>query len=106
MEYHPGDVVIRQGDCVGDEDDGLFIITKGELEVVDVERGKLATIYQGHSFGEMALISKDGGRRKCDVVAISNVDLRVLTRHIFNRLASRYPELKARLKEQTKMILG
>ena len=22
MEYHPGDVVIRQGDCVGDEDDG------------------------------------------------------------------------------------
>ena len=84
MEYHPGDVVIRQGDCVGDEDDGLFIITKGELEVVDDKRGKLATIYQGHSFGEMALVND--APRAASIVASTEVLLLALKKYDFQQI--------------------
>ena len=43
-------------------------------------KGKIVKSYvAGESFGEVALI-EDGGRRKCDVIAVTNVDLRVLTR--------------------------
>lgn len=94
--YLKSDYLIRKG-AYGSE---MFFLQHGKAGARI--KGKIVKEYNhGESFGEMALISQDGARRKCDVVAISNVDLRVLTRHIFNRLASRYPELKARLKEQT-----
>ena len=83
-EYNSGETVIKQGDVVNDNDDGMFIITKGELDVVDDTRGKLASIYQGHSFGEMALIND--APRAASVVAKTKTFLLCLCKSDFVKI--------------------
>jgi CRP-like cAMP-binding protein len=81
LEFQQGEQIIRQGDDVSLEDDGLFIITKGELSVVDNVRGRLASIYRGHSFGEMALLND--APRTASVVATTKTFLLALRKSDF-----------------------
>lgn len=91
-----GDYIIRKGQW-GEE---MYFILSGKAGAKI--KGKIVKSYSpGESFGEVALI-EDGGRRKCDVVALSNVDMRIFTRTDFDVLGHRYPELHSRLKAQAR----
>ena len=98
-EYNSGETVIKQGDVVNDNDDGMFIITKGELDVVDDTRGKLASIYQGHSFGEMALIND--APRAASVVAKTKTFLLCLCKSDFVKICQDSIEEGGRYFKQT-----
>ena len=90
------DFIIRKGQW-GSE---MFFLLSGKAGARI--KGKIVKAYgPGNAFGEVALI-EDGGRRKCDVMALTNVDLRVLERAAFDILCGRYPELKARLREEAR----
>jgi CRP-like cAMP-binding protein len=91
-----GDYIIRKGQW-GEE---MYFILSGKAGARI--NGKIVKTYvRGSSFGEIALI-EDGGRRKCDVMALTNVDMRIFTRTDFDVLGHRYPELHARLKSQAR----
>lgn len=59
QEFHDGEYIIRQGD-VGDK---FYIITGGAADVIEesfdgfyFRRDVLTRLYEGHFFGEMAII--------------------------------------------------
>ena len=91
-----GDYVIRKGEW-GSE---MFFLLHGKAGA-RIKNKIVKNYVAGESFGEIALI-EDGGRRKCDVMALTNVDLRLLTRNTFDKLSLQYPELKSRMKEQAR----
>jgi hypothetical protein len=72
--YLEGDFIIRKGQF-GSE---MYFLLHGKAGA-RIKKKIVKTYLAGNSFGEVALI-EDGGRRKCDVMAITNVDLRVLRR--------------------------
>jgi cyclic nucleotide-binding protein len=83
--YHKGDVIIRQGDI----SDQFFIILKGEVEVIHIEKDgsekHIATLEHGQYFGEIGLMSK--GKRIATVRAASDgVEVMALDRETFSGL--------------------
>ena len=76
--YENGTYIVAEGD-IGKE---LFIIVKGEVDVIAGDQ-KVATIGDGGYFGEMAII--DSQPRSADVVAIEDVTLLKLKEMIFMR---------------------
>jgi len=57
VEFQKGDYIIREKDTVKVEENAFFMITNGEVEVLDMEHGHLVNLRVGHSFGEMALVN-------------------------------------------------
>ncbi len=85
----PQEILFR----AGDSGDALFIIAKGNVEiVVDASSGdggsehKLAELGPGQAFGEMALLS--GGPRTASVRSIGEVDLLEIGREDFEKLVA------------------
>jgi len=75
-----GDVVVR----IGDASDSFFIITKGELDVLDEELTTLRTLGPGGHFGEVGLL---GDRpRTASVRAAGPAEVLVLSRRGFQTL--------------------
>ena len=94
--YLESDYIIRKGQWGAE----MYFLLHGKAGARI--NGKIVKHYAaGESFGEVALI-EDGGRRKCDVMALTNVDLRLLTRDAFDVLCHQYPELLTRLKEEAR----
>ena len=66
--YTDGDYIIREGD-IGED---FYIILEGSANVVvasaPTEGGIVATMHEGHSFGEMALMSDE--KRSASIVAV------------------------------------
>ena len=89
--FHKGDTVLRQGDRT----QALFIVAKGELEVVQEGRKRgaerLAVIPAGSVFGEQAFF--DGAPRSASVRALGDGELLELTAAEFEVLAAREPQL-------------
>ncbi|MFT5387791.1 MAG: CRP-like cAMP-binding protein [Candidatus Omnitrophota bacterium] len=84
-----GDNVVRDGE-VGKE---MFVILSGAAEVRKVANNKeivLATFGQGQIFGEMAFVSHI--KRTADVVAITDLEVLVLTQELFHVLLKQIPE--------------
>ncbi|CAM9287406.1 unnamed protein product [Chrysoparadoxa australica] len=83
--YSPGSVIVRQNE-MGDK---FYMITKGAAEVTEttvLADGShtvrfLANLYEGHVFGELALIYNEP--RNADVTAISQVTCAYLTKEDF-----------------------
>jgi alkyl hydroperoxide reductase subunit AhpC len=84
MRFHPGEVVIRQGD----EPDRFYIVANGEVDVMrhtaegaDVH---LATLRSGEVFGEMGILEET--RRTADVRARTDVEVLALDWQNFREL--------------------
>jgi CRP-like cAMP-binding protein len=88
--YRQGEEIIREGEP-GDE---MYFIESGRVQVV---RGDgdgamlLAEMAAGDLFGEMALLT--GNPRSASVVALSNLDVWVLSQADFEELVGAYPNL-------------
>ncbi len=85
----PGERIFR----AGDEADGVYFISQGEVEVVIADRH--ITLGAGDVFGEMALIS--GQPRSADVTALDYSTFAMLSRRDFRQLLRRYPEIRAQI---------
>jgi len=91
QRFHAGETLVRAGDT----QPALFIVVSGSLEVLaEPDRGKerrISVIEAGSVFGEQAFF--DGLPRSASVRALSDGEVRSLTREAFAVLAAREPEL-------------
>jgi CRP-like cAMP-binding protein len=89
--FRTGEVVIREGET----QPALFIVASGRLEVfAEHARGgerRFSAIEPGSVFGEQSFF--DGLPRSATVRALSDGELRSLTRDAFEVLAAREPDL-------------
>ncbi len=83
-----GDVII-QVHTVGKE---MFILSKGEVEVVSAEGKQLAVLGEGSFFGEIALLSQS--KRTVSIMAISNCILYRLDQHDLESVFIQFPHFK------------
>ncbi|QDV32310.1 glucose-6-phosphate dehydrogenase [Tautonia plasticadhaerens] len=81
-----GEVIIREGDP-GSE---MYLICRGEAEVIDGEGEVLATLREGACFGEVALLLSE--HRTATVRARTSCDLFVLDRADFRRILRDHPQ--------------
>jgi len=84
---------ITRGDALileGDQADTLYIVLKGRFVVMSGAK-PIAEISTGEPIGELAFFS--GGARTATVIAARNSTVLCLTRHAYNALAQRTPEL-------------
>jgi len=88
--FNKGDVIIHEGmssDCA-------YIIEAGTVEVSksnpDGERKIVGMLKENDIFGEMGLI--DGLPRSCNVVALEDCTITVLTQEAFDSLAEHNPQ--------------
>jgi glucose-6-phosphate 1-dehydrogenase len=81
-----GDVIIRKGDPGAE----MYLISRGEAEVVDGEGKVLATLREGACFGEIALLLSE--RRTATVRARTSCDLFVLDQADFRRILRDHPQ--------------
>lgn len=84
QEFHDGEYIIRQGD-VGDK---FYIITDGAADVIEesfdgyhFRREVLTRLYEGHFFGEMAIIYDEP--RVASVVAVGRTSCLYLSKAAF-----------------------
>lgn len=88
--FEAGQVVFEQGDAP----DRLFIIQKGEVEVLrDGER--IATIGESESFGEMGLLTNSP--RNATIRTTKPTDLVAITKGDVSQLLNNFPELRSGL---------
>ncbi|HEY7493553.1 MAG TPA: cation:proton antiporter [Candidatus Tectomicrobia bacterium] len=85
----PGERIFR----AGDEADGVYFISKGEVEVTVA--GRQLKLGAGEVFGEMALIS--GQPRSADVTALDYSTFAMLSGRDFRQLLRKYPEIRAQI---------
>jgi SulP family sulfate permease len=85
----------------GDNGDELFLIRRGAVRIVlplnDRQSIHLSTFSRGNFFGEMAFL--DGAARSADAVAHSEVELFVLSRKNFDKLATEHKMVAIKLLE-------
>lgn len=94
--FEPGQVVFQQGD-VGDR---IYIITRGQAEVVRVEQGKenvLAKLNAGEFFGEMALLNQT--TRNATVRSVEALDVLSIPKREFSALAATVPGMRENLEK-------
>jgi CRP-like cAMP-binding protein len=87
--FKPGDTVFK----AGDQPDGMYIVRKGELQVVLEKEGKqvvLATINEGGIVGEMALFDKQN--RSATVKASKPSEVTLITLGDFEGLLKQIPK--------------
>ncbi|MFZ2282114.1 MAG: cyclic nucleotide-binding domain-containing protein [Prosthecobacter sp.] len=92
--YQPGDVVIRQGD----ENDHLYLVLKGKLEVLQEVDGAdqvVAVLEAGDSLGEVSIF--DPGPASATVRAGSEAEVWLITRDSLERLHTANPKVAYRL---------
>ena len=80
MEYLPAEHVIFNE---GDEGDKMFIIKRGEVQVVR-ENAVLANLKNNAFFGEMALVSDEP--RNATIKTVSEIELLTIAKEDFKKL--------------------
>lgn len=91
LHYQQGEVIFHEGD-IGDY---LYIIVRGEIEVLKKIEGvdtRIATLSSGEYFGEMALLND--WCRIATTRCLTEVDVLALRKHDFGALLTNLPELK------------
>lgn len=90
--FEPGETIFRQGDW----GDRVYIIVKGEVEVVGEEPGKGEIVFAkqgpGECFGEIALISN--APRTATVRTLTSVDAVTIERGAFTALLAHFTPLR------------
>lgn len=105
MDYSVGQSIIQAGSSA----DELFVVIEGTVEVRITPTGsrlpqRLDMLTAGMSFGEMAFL--DGSAHSADVVAVEDVQCRVLTREFYNQLDQERPALKIAILDQLIRLLS
>ena len=103
ISYSAGTKILSRGDT-GDD---LFFIRKGLISFVLPIDGnhvrRLSTCGRGAFFGEMTFL--DGSARSADVIAISDVDLFVLSRKTFDTFSEEHKNVALNLFEGMATVL-
>jgi CRP-like cAMP-binding protein len=101
--FAAGETIIQTGTMA----DELFILISGSVEVrlrlEDSRHQRLDVLSAGMSFGELAFL--DASPRSADIVAVSPVQCRVISRRLFDELGSRFPALKATILNEIALQL-
>jgi SulP family sulfate permease len=102
--YKKGEKIFAGGDA-GDE---LFLIRRGEVRIILPINEKLShhlgTFGRGGFFGEMAFL--DGAPRSADAVAITDTDVYLLSRKIFELFAPLHPNSSLVVMEGLASVLS
>lgn len=93
--YSPGQNIIN----IGEQGEEMFIIAHGICEVILPDGSMVATLHDGHPFGEIALIEET--TRTANVRAQNYCDLYRLQKEDFLRIIQTYPELLKGIEDQT-----
>ncbi len=92
--YQTDDVIIREGD----ENDHLYLVLKGKLEVLQTFDGQtrpVATLEAGDSLGEVSVF--DPGPASATVRASSEAEVWLISRSSLDRLHAANPKVAYRL---------
>jgi len=108
VKLGPGETVIKQGELVGAEDNGLFVVESGELTVYkkanegqeDPGEEKMKYNFAGATFGELALLYN--APRAATVITDTDCTLWALERTAFSVLVQ--GSLQARRAETDKLL--
>ena len=85
--YTPGDVIIHHGEMGSN----MYLINRGEVEVIDPREGCVATLREGEYFGELALLDPKRPRQ-ADVLAKTFCVLSMIDAETFNHILRQFPE--------------
>ena len=95
---------VKEGEAIfhlGDQGDELFLIRRGAVRIMlplnERQSIHLSTFGRGNFFGEMAFL--DGAARSADAIAHNEVELFVLPRKNFDRLANEHKMVAMNLLE-------
>lgn len=91
-EYPAGQILLREGQ----RGDAMFLLREGEVEVLK-EFQKVATLYPGDIFGEMALLHS--APRTATVKTRSLCRVYRLNKVVFESVIQAFPEVHARIKK-------
>lgn len=92
--YQADDIIIREGD----ENDHLYLVLKGKLEVLQTFDGQtrpVATLEAGDSLGEVSVF--DPGPASATVRATSEAEVWLISRSSLDRLHAANPKVAYRL---------
>lgn len=92
--YQAEDIIIREGD----ENDHLYLVLKGKLEVLQTFDGQtrpVATLEAGDSLGEVSVF--DPGPASATVRALSEAEVWLISRSSLDRLHAANPKVAYRL---------
>mgnify|MGYP003336435340 CR=1 FL=1 len=92
--YTPGDVIIHHGET----GTNMYLINRGEVEVLDSQQRCVATLREGEYFGELALLDPDRPRQ-ADVVAKTFCVLSMIDAETFSLVLRRFPEFAAHVRQ-------
>jgi glucose-6-phosphate 1-dehydrogenase len=93
VAYPADSFIIRKGD-IGRE---MYVICRGQVEVLDGAGKRLATLGDGDFFGELSLLRSEP--RSASIRAVTDCDLFVLEQRDFNDALKAHPEFAASLQE-------
>jgi len=96
-KFNKDDFVVKQGD----RGDAFFMITKGSALVIEDEDKIITRLYEGHAFGEMALLSDEP--RIASVKAATELNLMYLSAEDFKELMSA-DDFSKLLEQESKKI--
>ena len=86
----------------GEEGNTMYVVLTGSARVSRAGR-KLAVVGPGDTFGELCLLSK--GPRTASVVAVSDMEVAIITRRQFNRVLEAAPSFARKLLESLAAIV-
>jgi len=92
--YTPGDIIIHHGE----PGSIMYLINRGEVEVVDPKQGVVATLSEGEYFGELALLDPDRPRL-ADVRAKTFCALSMINRETFAMVLEQFPDFAAHVRK-------
>ena len=92
--YTPGDTIIHHGE----PSSTMYLINRGEVEVVDPKQGVVATLGEGEYFGELALLDPDRPRL-ADVRAKTFCALSMIDRETFSLVLEQFPDFAAHVRK-------
>ncbi len=87
-KYNPSDLIIRKGE----PGKNLYIITSGQVEVLDENENQISVLNQGEIFGEMSLIT--GENVGATIRATSALSVLYINSRDFNKDLEQYPQLQ------------
>lgn len=87
----------------------MYIIKKGELEVVDEKKGIVfVKLEAGRVFGELSILdipgNKNGNRRSSSIRSVGYSDLYILTKDDLLEVMAEYPKDRALLVDKGKSL--
>jgi len=92
-QCEPGEIVVLQGDAANE----MYVISRGEVDVVDGTGAVVATLQEGSFFGEIALVLSQ--TRTATIRAKTHCDLFALERADFNRVLKDHPQRARQIAE-------